>query len=138
MLRALVADMSFQRPDRKLDGLRAFARVLDSAIAVPGTKMRFGLDPVLGLIPGFGDLAGAAMSGYIVLAGIRNGASRVLIMRMLGNVAIDTLVGSVPILGDLFDAGWKSNMRNVTLLEQHLDQPHATERGSLMQWPSSC
>ncbi len=102
------------------------ARVLDSAVPVPGTSFRFGLDPVLGLIPGLGDLAGAVLSGYIVLAGIRMGVSRSGVVRMLANVAIDSVVGSVPILGDLFDAGWKSNNRNVALIERHMGSPGST------------
>ncbi|MES2179977.1 MAG: DUF4112 domain-containing protein [Gemmatimonadota bacterium] len=122
--------MNPQLPDRRLGSVRALANALDSAIGVPGTSLRIGLDPVLGLIPGFGDVAGAALSGYIVLTGIRLGASRAVVLRMLGNVAIDTVVGSVPLLGDLFDAGWKSNSKNVALLEQYLEAPVATRAGS--------
>ena len=106
--------------------MRTLARVLDSAVAIPGTSFRFGLDPVLGLIPGVGDLAGAVLSGYIVLAGIRMGVSRSGVVRMLANIAIDTLVGSVPLLGDVFDAGWKSNNRNVALIERHMESPGTT------------
>ena len=112
--------------DSRLTRVRTLARVLDSAVHVPGTSFRFGLDPVLGLIPGLGDLAGAVLSGYIVLAGIRMGVSRSGVARMLGNIAIDTFVGSVPILGDLFDAGWKSNNRNVALIERHMTDPGTT------------
>lgn len=103
--------------DIHLTQARAIARVLDSAIAIPGTRFRVGLDPILGLVPGVGDLISAAMSGYIVLVGIRAGASRATIARMIANVAIDTVVGSVPVIGDLFDAGWKSNRKNLELIE---------------------
>jgi Domain of unknown function (DUF4112) len=106
--------------DTRLSRARTIARLLDTAVGVPGTRMRFGLDPVLGLIPGLGDLAGAAMSGYVVLTGVRMGVPRTVIARMIANVAMDTVAGSLPILGDLFDAGWKSNTRNVRLLEKHL------------------
>ena len=120
--------MTGQRPpdDPRLTRVRTLARALDSAVAIPGTSFRFGLDPVIGLIPGLGDLAGAVLSGYIVLAGIRMGVSRSGVVRMLANIAIDTFVGSIPILGDLFDAGWKSNNRNVALIERHMERPGAT------------
>jgi hypothetical protein len=109
--------------DSRLARVRTLARALDSALPIPGTSFRFGLDPILGLVPGLGDLAGAVLSGYIVLAGIRMGVSRSGVLRMVGNIAIDTLVGSVPIVGDLFDAGWKSNNRNVALIERHMADP---------------
>jgi Domain of unknown function (DUF4112) len=94
--------------------------MLDSAFAIPGTKIRVGADPILGLIPVVGDLAGAALSGYIVLASARLGAPPSTLVRMLINIAIDTVVGSVPVLGDMFDVGWRSNMKNADLLESHL------------------
>lgn len=108
---------------------RALTRLLDSAARVPGTNFRFGLDPVLGLIPGLGDVAGAALSGYVVILASRLGAPKSVIVRMLGNVAIDTVAGAMPVVGDLFDAGWKSNTRNLTLLERHVGLP-TTERAA--------
>jgi hypothetical protein len=111
--------------DDPLSRARTLTRLLDSVARVPGTGFRFGLDPLLGLVPGLGDMTGAALSGYLVLLASRHGAPRAVIVRMLGNVAIDTLVGTVPVLGDLFDAGWKSNTRNLALLEQHIGQPIA-------------
>ena len=116
----------------QLARVRVLARALDSAVGIPGTGMRVGLDPLLGLIPGAGDLAGAALSGYIVLTGVRLGAPRTVVLRMIGNVALDTLVGTVPVLGDLFDAGWKSNVRNVALIERHVTEPSVTHRGSAL------
>ncbi len=94
--------------------------MLDSAVRIPGTGIRVGAESVFGLIPVVGDIAGAALSGYIVLASARLGAPASTIMRMLVNIGIDTIVGSVPILGDMFDVGWRANMRNVDLLEGHL------------------
>ena len=85
---------------------------------------------MLGLVPGLGDVAGAALSGYIVLTGIRLGVSRTVVLRMLANVGMDTVAGSVPLLGDLFDAGWKANNRNVALIERHVASPDATRRAS--------
>src|SRR5687768_16003747 len=83
--------------------LRALARLMDSAVAIPGTGIRVGLDSLIGLVPGIGDLAGAAMSGYIVLAAARLGAPAPVLIRMVANIAVDGVVGSVPLLGDLFD-----------------------------------
>ena len=116
--------------DTRLARARVLARALDSAVGIPGTKVRFGLDPIIGLVPGLGDLAGAALSGYIVLVGIQLGASRSVVLRMLANVAIDTVVGAVPLVGDLFDAGWKSNNRNVALIERHVAAPGPTRTSS--------
>ena len=112
-----------------LSRARALTRLLDSAARVPGTSFRFGLDPVLGLIPGLGDVAGAALSGYVVILASRLGAPKSVIVRMLGNVAIDTVAGAMPVVGDLFDAGWKSNTRNLALLERHVGLP-TTERAA--------
>jgi hypothetical protein len=117
-------------PDSQLARVRAVARALDSAIQVPGTRFRIGLDPLLGLLPGVGDLAGGALSAYIVLEGARLGAPRRVVLRMLGNVLLDSLFGSIPVLGDLFDATWKANQRNVALLERYVTTPEQTRRSS--------
>jgi hypothetical protein len=116
--------------DDPLARARALTRLLDSAARVPGTSFRVGLDPVLGLVPGLGDVAGAALSSYVVILASRLGAPTTVIVRMLGNVVIDTVGGTVPLVGDLFDAGWKSNTRNLSLLERHLDAPASTKRAS--------
>lgn len=112
------------------EGLRTLARLLDSAIPVPGTKYRFGIDAIIGLVPGIGDAISAMFSMFIVFQAARLGVSRATLARMLGNVALDTVVGGVPLLGDLFDAGWKSNNRNIALLESHLERPASTRRSS--------
>jgi hypothetical protein len=104
--------------------------LLDSAVGVPGTRIRFGLDSLVGLVPGLGDLAGMVLSSYLVMLGGRLGVSRAVLARMLANVAIDTVGGTVPVIGDLFDVAWKSNMRNVTLLEQAIGAPAASGRAS--------
>lgn len=111
--------------------LRSLARLLDTAVGIPGTKIRFGLDSLIGLVPGLGDVAGAAMSGYIVLASARLGAPTPVLVRMVANVAIDAAVGTVPLLGDLFDVGWRANTKNTELLDRHLGDPVATKRASL-------
>ena len=109
---------------------RALAKMLDAAIRIPGTGRTIGLDPILGLMPGLGDLAGAALSGYIVLTAARLGAPKAVLGKMLLNLGADTLVGSVPLLGDLFDVGFRANIRNSELLDAHLGQPEQARRTS--------
>lgn len=119
------------RGDQDLQGLRALTRLMDEALAVPGTRLRVGLDSLLGLLPGVGDVAGAAVSGYALLVALRLGAPLPVLLRMLLNIGVDTAVGAVPLLGDLFDLGWKANRRNLRLLEQYLERPATTKRTSL-------
>ncbi|HEY8851004.1 MAG TPA: DUF4112 domain-containing protein [Gemmatimonadaceae bacterium] len=107
-------------PDARTRRVRALARLLDNAITVPGTSWKIGLDPIIGLIPGVGDMVGAVLSGYIVLEAVRAEVPTFTLARMLVNVGIDTLLGAVPAVGDVFDAAWKSNAMNVALLERHL------------------
>lgn len=124
--------MSVPERDDPAARVRALARTLDSAVRIPGTGITFGLDSVIGLVPGFGDVAGAFMSGYIVLASARLGVPPVVVARMILNLGVDTVVGSVPLLGDLFDVGFRANMRNAALLDRHLAEPVATRRSSRM------
>jgi hypothetical protein len=107
-------------PDARTRRVRTLARLLDNAITIPGTSWKIGLDPIIGLIPGIGDMIGAVLSGYIVLEAVQAQVPTFTLARMLVNVGIDTLLGSVPALGDVFDAAWKSNAMNVALLERHL------------------
>ena len=116
--------------DRRADNIRTLARVLDSAVAIPGTGIRIGADSIFGLVPVVGDIAGAALSGYIVLASARLGAPASTLARMVINIGIDTVVGSVPVLGDMFDVGWRANMRNVELLDSHLGGSERTRRAN--------
>ena len=108
---------------RRLAALARFAELLDSGIRIPGTQLRFGLDPLIGLIPGVGDAAGAVLAGWILVEAIRLGASRATLVRIAGNIALDAGLGAVPLIGDIFDFAWKANVRNVTLLERHLRDP---------------
>jgi hypothetical protein len=119
-------------PNDSLRRAQIVASVLDDAIRVPGTGIRFGIDPLVGLVPGLGDLLGGAASVYIILEAARAGAPASVITRMALNVGIDTLVGGVPLVGDLFDFAWKSNARNVKLLAGHLEAPGRTRRASRM------
>jgi hypothetical protein len=109
---------------------RGLARLLDDLIRIPGTKIGIGLDPLIGLIPGLGDVLGGAMSSYILLVAAREGAPASVLTRMLANIALDSLVGVIPLLGDLFDVGVKSNRRNIDLLERYLASPGQTRAAS--------
>jgi hypothetical protein len=109
-----------QVDEAALDRLRTVAYLLDEAIAIPGTDVRIGLDPLLGAVPGVGDALSAGVSLYVVLEAANLGVSYATIIQMLGNVAIDAAVGSVPILGTVFDAFWKANAWNVELIEEEL------------------
>lgn len=109
--------------DTRLIQLRRFASWLDAGFHVPGTAIRFGLDPIIGLVPGVGDAAGAILSMWILGEAVRRAAPRTTVVRIAANIAIDTVVGGVPLLGDLFDVAWKANLRNVELLERHAADP---------------
>jgi len=92
---------------------------MDSVYRVPGTRIRFGLDPLIGLIPGAGDLATSSFSAILLYRAFRLGVPGVVLIRMMLNILIDLLAGAVPVVGDLFDAAWKSNSLNLALLERH-------------------
>jgi len=100
--------------------LAVLARLMDTMFRIPGLGWRFGLDPIIGFVPVVGDLVSTAVALYILLAGLRYGAPKITIVRMGMNVAIDMIVGAIPFLGDLFDAYWKANVRNLTLLRQRV------------------
>jgi hypothetical protein len=117
--------------DNRLALIRTLARWMDTAFELPGTKVKFGLDSIIGLIPGLGDLISSAVGGYIIAIASQMGVPRVVILRMLVNLGIDTVVGAVPLVGDLFDVAWKANRMNVALLEKSLADPRAARRGSL-------
>ncbi len=101
--------------DENLDML---AHVLDDFLRIPGTNIRFGLDGIVGLIPGVGDVLGAMASWILILAAWLRGVPKITLLRMLSNVVIETIVGTVPLLGDAFDIAWKANRRNFALLQR--------------------
>src|SRR5688500_7840201 len=103
--------------------------MLDSAMLVPGTSIRFGLDPILGLIPGLGDLVSPLFTIGVLWQARDLGLPRVVQLRMIFNVAIDTLIGLVPVAGDLFDVAWKANNMNLALLDRHAYEEHPASRG---------
>lgn len=98
--------------------------LLDSAFRVPGTGIRFGLDAIIGLIPGVGDLASPIFTGLLLVTGFRMRLPAIVQARMVLNAALDMVIGLVPLLGDLADIAWKANLRNLALLERHAS-PHA-------------
>jgi hypothetical protein len=103
---------------------------MDAMIPIPGTKWRIGLDPLLGLVPGIGDTLGGLASIYAILVADRLGAPPSVLARMGLNVGIDALVGAIPLLGDLFDVGYRANSRNVAVVEEWLASPRETRRSS--------
>lgn len=103
-----------------LPRIRRLSRLMDSAARIPGTRIRFGLDGLIGLIPGLGDAAAAGVSAWIVREAYASGVPNRVLAKMLGNIAIDFVGGTVPLVGDVFDVYWKANLRNVRLLEEVL------------------
>ncbi|MCW5315039.1 DUF4112 domain-containing protein [Nostoc sp. KVJ3] len=129
------ARFSMIEPDAKaptLKRLRQLSRLLDNAITIPGTKIGFGLDPIIGLLPIGGDFLGVMFSSYIILEAARLGVSRATLGKMVFNVIVDGLVGAVPVLGDLFDFAWTANSYNIKLLEEYLKFP--SEQRSADRW----
>jgi hypothetical protein len=116
--------------DARLDGVRRLAHLLDEAFEIPGTGWRVGIDPIVGLFPGLGDLLPALAGAYAIWVAWRLGAPPSLLLRMAANVGVDAAAGSVPLAGDLFDAAWKPNARNVRLLEGWLANPGPSRRAS--------
>jgi len=106
--------------DRTLHGLEI---LLDEAFVLPGTGIRFGLDGIIGLVPGLGDVLGGLFSLVIPLAAWIRGVPYVTLVRMAANLGIGVLVGSIPLFGDIFDIAWKANRRNYRLLMRHLGEP---------------
>lgn len=106
----------------QLERLDRIARVMDLAFRLPGTRIRIGLDSIIGLVPGVGDTLALLPAVYIIGSAWQMGMSARGLARMAANTALDTAVGSIPVLGDIFDAGFKSNARNVALLKEHLAQ----------------
>ena len=108
----------------------SLTRLMDTKFRIPGTKIRFGGDFLMGLVPGAGDLLSFGISGILILAMTRHGASSRVVAKMLGNVALDTVVGSIPILGNIFDLTYKANTRNINLLKEHYEE--GKHRGSVL------
>jgi hypothetical protein len=108
--------------EQSMARLEAVAKLMDSAFVLPGTDVRIGLDAVIGFVPGIGDLISGAVASYLVWEARRLGAPKWLIARMSANVLLDTTVGAIPILGDMFDLAFRANMRNMALLRKHVEK----------------
>jgi hypothetical protein len=120
---------------RRLHRVQRVAQLLDDRFAVPGTRIRFGLDSVLGVLPGLGDVATAAASLWLIGEAYRLKVPRKVLLRMLINVGVDSTLGAVPLAGDLFDVYFKSNRRNAKLLQQHLErQTVAADPAPARRW----
>lgn len=120
-----------QRTIPQLAWVDGFSRLLDTKFRIPGTDIRFGADFILGLIPGAGDLLSLAMSGVLVATMAQHGASPRLVAKMLFNVSLDALVGTIPVLGNIFDLVYKANYRNAVLMREYYEV--GKHRGSV--WP---
>ena len=103
-----------------LNRIRKLSRLMDTAIGIPGTKFRIGIDPIIGLVPGAGDIISTGFSAYIIYLATRFGLPSKDIRKMIFNIGLEAAVGTVPVVGDMFDAYYKSNIRNLAILEQHL------------------
>ena len=114
--------------------LEALATLMDGKFRVPGTNIRFGLDAVIGLVPGIGDGIVALPAAYILYKARKPGAPSPLIARMAVNMGVDALVGSIPLIGDLLDIGFKANQRNVSLLREHMMKQARTDRTASPGW----
>lgn len=120
-----------RRPNAaRLARLNTVARLMDDAFRVPVLGFRMGLDPLLGLLPGFGDVLGATFSGWMVITAARMGAGPATIVRMLMNLGLDALVGAVPLLGDVFDVAFKANRRNLRIVQDQVVDPERVTRRS--------
>ncbi len=115
---------------RDLENVRALAKLLDSAVEIPGTKFRIGLDVLIGLFPVVGDVIAMAIGGYIVTTAARLGVPKAVLARMLLNIGTDAAAGSVPLVGDVLDAAWRANVKNARLLEQAVVDPKRAGRSS--------
>ncbi|MBC7281998.1 DUF4112 domain-containing protein [Hoeflea sp.] len=113
-------DHDISRIERELAQLDRLAKALDSRFRLPGTPIRFGLDTLVGLIPGIGDTLMAAPSAWIIWRAYRMGIRRRHLTRMLANSGLDYVIGSIPVIGDIFDVGFKANLRNIAILREEL------------------
>ena len=108
--------------------VEALERILERAFVFPGTKIPFGLDSVIGLVPVLGDLVTAFMGAYMVWEARNLGMSKWQLIRMTANIGIDTAIGAIPFVGDAFDLVWRSNSKNLRIIKKHLDKHHPTTR----------
>ena len=135
-IRRVPASPTLSRREIKIDeSLERLGWLMDDLIRIPGLNWRIGLDALVGLIPGFGDTASSLVSFYILGSAVRYGVPKVTLLRMGMNLGIDYLVGSVPFVGDLFDAWWKSNQKNIELMQKRATvSAEEAREGRLSDW----
>jgi len=109
-----------------MNRLGRLAWLMDDFINIPGTKFKVGFDPLLGLLPWLGDAAGSIVSSFMISEAARLGVPKSLLLKMAFNIIVDALLGVLPLVGDIFDFGWKANSRNFKLLEKYLEKPRKT------------
>jgi len=122
--------MTKKSTEQKSSHHQKLAHWMDDRFTIPGTEIKFGLDPVISLIPGAGDWLAGMISSYFILLGVRADVPPAVVMRMGFNVLLDITIGSIPLLGDIFDVGWKANNKNAELLDEHRAEAQKTERHS--------
>lgn len=110
------------QPHQELKWLDTTTKLLDNQFRIPGTEVRFGFDFIIGLIPGVGDVVSLGISGMLVSVMARKGASGMVIVKMLWNILLDAVIGSIPLIGDLFDLSYRANRRNLALLKEHYEK----------------
>jgi len=115
----------------QLERVESLARTMDAAFTIPGTRIPLGLDAIVGLVPGIGDTVSLAIAAYIASHGIWLKAKKRHMVRMGGNIFLDWLIGLVPVIGDIFDIGWRGNLRNAALLRQITEDRWVNERAEV-------
>lgn len=113
-------------PNNKQNPTTEFAELLDSKLRIPGTNIRFGVDPIIGLIPGAGDVFAGVISLYFLIQAAMRGGKASVLGRMFLNILMDVIIGSIPVLGDFFDICWKANLRNARILDELQEHPEQT------------
>ncbi len=131
---AKITNMNTAERIATLNRIRKLSRLMDTAIGIPGTRFRIGLDPIIGLVPGAGDIVSTTFSAYIIFLAAKFRIPGEDLRRMVFNISLEAVVGTVPLVGDLFDAYYKSNIRNLAILEKHLEavEPEVVEIASEM------
>ncbi|BAS56269.1 MULTISPECIES: DUF4112 domain-containing protein [Leptolyngbya] len=124
--------MQTQHRESTIARLRSLTHLLDNALPIPGTKYRVGIDPLIGLLPGGGDVAMSLVSVYIVVEAARLGIPRASLARMMWNLILDALLGIIPMAGDFVDLAWKANSKNLALIEAHLAQSRQQEKADYL------
>lgn len=117
---------------KSIKQLERWAWLLDNSITIPGTSIKMGIDSLIGLIPGVGDLTGGALSSYILLQAISTGVAPVIIARMAVNIMFDSIIGMIPIVGDIFDITFKANLRNIELMTNYHNSPQEAVKRNIL------